>query len=73
VTQVPPRASEGDLGSRAGPFVSTIAPPHAERNDAGAVRHSVGGKVAGSTNRTEVLQSGHGFNARDGEQSFALS
>ncbi len=29
------------------------------RYDAGAIRHSVGGKVAGDTNMAGVLQGGH--------------
>ncbi len=38
--------------------------PQAKKYNAGAIRHSVGGKVAATTNRAEVLQSGHGVNGR---------
>jgi len=45
------------MGVVCGPFQPL---PARGRHDAGAVRHSVGGKVAVSTNSAEVLQSRHG-------------
>lgn len=54
----PLEASRRGPGSRTGP--SDPFGPHAQGYDAGAMRHSVGGNVAISTNGPEVLQSGHG-------------
>jgi hypothetical protein len=55
-TRVPPRASGRGPGGRVRPFHPL---PARGRYDAGAVRLSVGGKVAVSTNSAEVLQTGH--------------
>jgi hypothetical protein len=56
-TQVPRGNREGDRGPRAALIATTTA--RGRYYDAGAVRRSVGGKVAGDTNMAGVLQGGH--------------
>ena len=56
-TQVPRGHREGDRGPRAALIATTTA--RGRYYDAGAVRRSVGGKVAGDTNMAGVLRGGH--------------